>query len=112
MSRKSVTIAEAREQLTRLPDQFAQEQNPEPVTVTRHGEPILAILPWDLYESLVETLEILSDPETIAQFRASVAALERGERGRELSEVLADLRAETFADIDAGDIEDGGFGQR
>jgi prevent-host-death family protein len=91
MSRKSLTITEAREQLTRLPDQFAQEEQPEPVTVTRHGEPVLAILPWDLYESLVETLEILSDPEAMAQFRASVAALERGEHGRELSDVLKEL---------------------
>lgn len=87
----TLTITEAREQLTKLPDQFAEEQAPEPVTVTRHGEPVLAILPWELYESLVETLEILSDPEAMAQFRASVAALERGERGRELSEVLNDL---------------------
>ena len=91
MTSRQVTITEAREQLTKLPDQFAQEEAPEPVTVTRHGQPVLAILPWDLYESLVETLEILSDPEAMAQFRASVAALERGERGRELSEVLKEL---------------------
>lgn len=87
----TLTITEAREQLTKLPDQFAEEQAPEPVTVTRHGEPVLAILPWKLFESLVETLDILSDPEAMAQFRASVAELERGERGRELSEVLKEL---------------------
>ncbi len=87
----TLTITEAREQLTKLPDQFAEKKTPEPVTVTRHGVPVLAILPWELYESLVETLDILSDPEAMAQFRASVAALERGERGRELSEVLKDL---------------------
>lgn len=91
MASREVTITEAREQLTKLPDQFAEEQQPEPVTVTRHGEPVLAILPWDLYTSLVETLEVLSDPDAMAQFRASVAALERGERGRELSEVLKEL---------------------
>lgn len=91
MANREVTITEAREQLTKLPDQFAEEQQPEPVMVTRHGEPVLAILPWDLYASLVETLDILSDPVAMAQFRASVAAIERGERGRELSEVLREL---------------------
>jgi len=27
------------------------------------SRPVLAVMPWELYESLVETLEILGDPD-------------------------------------------------
>jgi PHD/YefM family antitoxin component YafN of YafNO toxin-antitoxin module len=46
-------------QITRLPEHF--DEIPETITVTRHGKPVMAILPWDLYESLMETLEVMSD---------------------------------------------------
>ena len=43
----------ARNQLTSLPEQFAREPEPEAVEVTRRGTPVLAILPWDLYETIL-----------------------------------------------------------
>jgi antitoxin YefM len=35
-------------------------------------------LPWDDYESIVETLEVLSDPELMAALRESLAELRSG----------------------------------
>lgn len=70
------SISEIREEITRLPEQFAQE--PEAVTVTRHGKPVMAILPWDLYESIIETLEVMSDPELMASFRQGVRDVVEG----------------------------------
>ena len=79
------SISEIREQITRLPEQF--EQEPEAVTVTRHGKPVMAILPWELYESIMETLEIMGDAELMAAFRQGVKDMEEG-RIKPLDDVL------------------------
>lgn len=34
-------------------------------TVTRHGRPVAVVLAYDEYESMIETLNILSDAETM-----------------------------------------------
>jgi antitoxin YefM len=70
------SISEIREQITRLPEYF--EQKPEMITVTRHGKPIMAILPWALYESIMETIEVLGDEELMAAFRQGVKDIEAG----------------------------------
>ncbi len=87
MTEHTISISEAQSKITRLPEQFAED--PEAVTVTRHGKPVMTILPYDTYkriqdaletiESLQETLEILQDEELMAAFREGVKALERGE---------------------------------
>ncbi|MBI5179418.1 MAG: type II toxin-antitoxin system Phd/YefM family antitoxin [Nitrospinae bacterium] len=69
-------IIEARKNLTRLPDEL--ESNPEVVEVTRRGKPVLAVLPWETYESLVETLEILGDEKQMANLRKGIAEAEKG----------------------------------
>ena len=68
----TMSIAEAREKLTGLPNQFAQGPNKDVVIVTRHNLPVLAIMPWELYDAIVETLEIMSDPELMPQLRQSI----------------------------------------
>jgi prevent-host-death family protein len=72
-----LTISEARKALLDLPDKLAR--TPEhALTITRRGQPVLAILPWELYESIVETLEILGDPEMATALRDSLEDLARG----------------------------------
>ena len=68
---KDLSISEARNQLTSMPESL--EKEPGAVAVTRNGKPVLAILPWDLYESLEETIEIMSDPRLMKQVRDSLA---------------------------------------
>ena len=82
------SISEIREQITRLPEWF--EQNSEVVAVIQYGKPIMAILPWELYESIMETLEVLSDPELMEAFRRGVKDLEEG-RVHPLDKVLKEL---------------------
>jgi antitoxin YefM len=89
MPKNSYSISEIREQITRLPEQFEQEPA-EAITVTRHGKPVMAILPWELYESIMETLEILGDAELMAAFRQSIKDIEEG-RITPLDDVLKDL---------------------
>lgn len=68
---RTMPIIEARKQLTTLPEQFAQDPEPTAVAVTRRGQPVLAIMPWELYEALVETLEILGDADFVGALRTS-----------------------------------------
>lgn len=83
--RNTLSIVEAREQLTRLPEHFEEElhtnKHLSAIKVTRHNKPVLAILPWELYESIVETLEILGDEELMADLRQSIqeASEDKGE---------------------------------
>lgn len=91
---RTLSIAEAREQLTRLADQFEQDQEQhaktEPITVTRYGKPILTIMPHDLYEAIIETLEVMSDPELMADLRQGIREADEG-KGQPLDDVFKEL---------------------
>jgi PHD/YefM family antitoxin component YafN of YafNO toxin-antitoxin module len=90
MTEHTLSISEAQRELTRLPDQFS-EQN-DALTVTRYGKPVLAILPFDTYQTMretikalqeeiqafQETLEILQDDELMASFRQGLQDIEKG----------------------------------
>ena len=73
---KDITISKARDELTDLPRRLAK--NPGAVAVTRRGKPVLAILPWELYESIVETLDIMSDEKLMASLRKSICDIQEG----------------------------------
>lgn len=88
MVENTYTISEIREEITHLPEQFDKE--PEAIAVTRHGKPVMAILPWELYESIIETLEVMSDPELMIAFRQGVQELNEG-KGRPWEDVKKDL---------------------
>lgn len=67
---KDLPITEVRDELTGLPEKLGRTH--ETLTVTRRGKPVLAILPWEEYESIVETLEVLSDEEAMAVLRQGI----------------------------------------
>jgi PHD/YefM family antitoxin component YafN of YafNO toxin-antitoxin module len=48
------------------------------MAVTRRGKPVLAILPWELYESVMETLEILGDADLMRQVRQGLKEAREG----------------------------------
>lgn len=79
MLKRSIPISQARHELGRLPDEFAVDNTSDAVAITRRGKPVLAVLPWDLYDSLVETLEILSDEDLMAALRQSIKEMESEE---------------------------------
>ena len=86
-----ITITNARNALTKLPEKL--EQNPAIIEVTRQNIPVLAILNWEDWEAIVETLEILADPDAMEQLRESVADIEAG-RVRDLRAVGKELGLE------------------
>jgi antitoxin YefM len=72
---RAIAISRARARLTQLPEELRPLGSV--YAVVRHGIPVLAITSWVTYESLVETLEVTSDPtlmEAIAQGQQDIAA--------------------------------------
>ena len=51
----------------------------ERVVVTKNGSPVAVILAVDDYESLMETLEILSDRSAVTEIRESERQMSQGE---------------------------------
>jgi|SRR5579885_902993 len=89
----TLSMVEARDQLTRLPERFEEDianYNRPVVTVTRHNKPVLAIMSWELYESIMETLEILGDEEQVAALRQGIREATEG-KGKAWKVVKKDL---------------------
>jgi len=75
---QSMSISEARSRLLKLPKTFARAKERRALTLTRRGKPILALMSWDLYESILETLDVMGDPEFMKDFRRSLKELDEG----------------------------------
>jgi PHD/YefM family antitoxin component YafN of YafNO toxin-antitoxin module len=75
---RTMPIIEARKKLTTLPEQFEKEPDTKAVAVTRRGKPVLAVLPWELYEAIVETLEVMGDEELMVALRQSIKEVKEG----------------------------------
>ena len=52
------------------------------VVITRHGKPVAVLLAHDEYESLIETVNILSDDDTLAAIAESEAEFAAGNFSR------------------------------
>ncbi len=73
---KTLPFTEARAGLTELLDEI--ERVHEHVVITRKGRPSAVIMAQDEYDSLIETLEVLADPEAMADLAASQHDLDAG----------------------------------
>ena len=74
----TLSIMEARKQLTSMPETLTHEGKADVLEITRRGKPVLAVMPWELYEAVAETLEVMGDKELLAQLRQSIAELNAG----------------------------------
>jgi antitoxin YefM len=74
---KTMTLTDARNGLLGL----AEELRGSPGTVVKiekHGKPAMTLISSDLYDSLVETLEILSDEAGMKSLRTAIHQVEHG----------------------------------
>jgi antitoxin YefM len=71
------SLAAVKAHFSQIIDEVASTH--ERVTVTRNGSPVAVILAVEDYESLMETLEILSDPKAMAAIRQAEAQMRDGE---------------------------------
>lgn len=75
---RTLPIMEARKQLASLPETLRHDGQIDMMEITRRGKPVLAVLPWDLYEAIIETLDVMGDKELIVQLRQSIREMEAG----------------------------------
>ena len=75
----SMPIIEARKRLTGLPEHLQSQPEQSAIAVTRRGKPVLALMSWDFYESLVETIEVMSDEKLMSQLRKSIKEVSAGQ---------------------------------
>lgn len=73
---RELNITEAREKLLSLADTLTSENST--AVIRKRGKPILAVLPYELYETLEETLEIMGDSELMEKLRQSIKEIAEG----------------------------------
>ena len=73
---KNMSISETRNKLTSLHGEL--RSSGDTVAVTSRGNPVLALLNWDLYESITETLAIMSDPDLVKALQQSIREAKAG----------------------------------
>lgn len=83
-------LATVKARFSKVIDEVASTH--ERVTVTKNGSPVAVIVAVDDLESLTETLEILSDPTTMAALRQAESELADG-LGEDEAQVRAALAA-------------------
>ena len=74
---RTMPMVEARKRLTALPDELKHDGEIDVVEVTRRGKPVLAVMPWELYEAIAETLEVMGDERLLAGLRQSIREIEQ-----------------------------------
>jgi prevent-host-death family protein len=85
-------LAAVKAQFSRVIDDVAGTH--ERVTVTKNGTPVAVIMAVDDYESLMETLEVLSDRSAVAEIHDAEQEMADGEAFSEaqVRAALADRR--------------------
>lgn len=74
---KVVSSAEARSSLPSLLNDI--EDFEEHVIITRRGKPLAIMMSYEEYEKLIETLDVLSDPELMKAIQEGEKDIEKGD---------------------------------
>ena len=87
-----IPIVKARAMLTQLPELLSAANRA--VALTRRGKPVLALMPWELFESIVETMEIMGDRELMDALRQGIRDVQEGSLIA-MDEVAAEFGSDT-----------------
>jgi antitoxin YefM len=85
---RTVTLKELRPSLPEIVDSI--DKNMDRYVVTRHGKPVIVMLSIEDYEALIETLDILADPEAKKGIRQGIRDAGQG-RTRSWKEIKDSL---------------------
>lgn len=73
---KQMSISETRKKITSLEDDLSFDDT---ISVTNHGKEVFALLRWDTYESIAETLDIISDEALYDELKTGIKQLENND---------------------------------
>lgn len=72
---QKLSITEARKVFMKLSDKTEGNQI---IAVTKRNKEVMAVMSWDLYEGLLETMEILGDPELMGDIKQGMEEIKSG----------------------------------
>ena len=75
---ETLPMMEARKKLTSLPEELEGRMEDNAVAVTRRGKPVLAIMTWELFEAIYETLEVMGDEKLMKSLRQGIREVREG----------------------------------
>lgn len=84
---KYLTIGEAQKQLPELSRQLTEQ----PAIITKNGKPVMITFGVEQFESLMETIEIITDEEFMSDLKQGIKEAQKGE-----TISLDDLKAEFY----------------
>ena len=70
-----LSISEARKRITSLEEELSFDDT---ISITNHGKEVFALLRWDTYESIADTLDIISDEALHEELKTGIQQLEDG----------------------------------
>lgn len=73
---RQMSISETRKKITSLETELSHEDT---ISVTNHGKKVFALLRWDTYESIAETLELLADTEGFELLRKGIEQMNQNQ---------------------------------
>ena len=72
---QKLSITEDRKAFMKISDKTEGNQV---IAVTKRNKEVMAIMSWDLYEGLLETMEILGDPELMGDIKQGMEEIKSG----------------------------------
>lgn len=75
MSGKTLDISEARKQLNSMDERLKDERV---IYITRHNKRAFAVVNLDYFSAVLETLEVLADPDAVKMLADSIADIRAG----------------------------------
>lgn len=75
METSTLDISEARRQFSRLDERLREERV---IWITRHNKKAFAVVDTDLLQTVLETIEILSDPDALSMLQEGLRDIRAG----------------------------------
>ncbi len=75
---QTLPISKARNRLLKIAKDLSRHPEHGAVTLTNRGKAVLTVMNSDLYESIVETMEIMSDKKMTSALRKSAREIRQG----------------------------------
>ena len=84
---KHMPISETRKHINQIADDLPAEDT---ISVTNRGKEVLAIIPWETYEAMMETFEILCDDKLMSDLKKGLQDVDKNKL-HDLDAVKKDL---------------------